>query len=207
MIRTLKNILRPLLRKFRSKHSRPIYLEKSPPGLKIHLGSGDVNLQGWVNIDARPSAHIHLQSIDFHLNEFSDTSISEIYLCHVLEHFDFDEGVALLTNLKNKLISGGCLRISVPDFDQLIQVYESGGRDLKKIQYALMGGQDYEYNFHRSVFNRESLSELLERLEFRVIKHWDSREDFGVSIGDWSEGKFDTPQGAIPISLNLKAYK
>ena len=29
-------------------------------GLRLHLGCGDVNISGWVNIDARSFDHVHL---------------------------------------------------------------------------------------------------------------------------------------------------
>ena len=39
-----------------------IYVKHTEPGLRLHLGSGEINLQGWVNIDARSFKHTHLQT-------------------------------------------------------------------------------------------------------------------------------------------------
>ena len=44
-------------------------------------------MQGWINIDAQGENHIQIIEKDFKLECFSDKSISEIYLSHVLEHF------------------------------------------------------------------------------------------------------------------------
>lgn len=186
---------------------KPVYPRASDGGLKIHLGAGPINIQGWVSIDARQAPHIHMQSEGFALNEFADGGISEIYMCHVLEHFSFEETRTVLNTLRKKLKVGGVLRLSVPDFDQLIAVYHSSGNNLELIKSALMGGQDYEYNFHKGVFNKSLLSNLLISCGFNCVQTWNTLEDFGVDLGDWSNKGFDTPTGNIPVSLNIKAVK
>lgn len=186
---------------------KPVYPKASDCGLKIHLGAGPINIQGWVSIDARQAPHIHLQSEGFALNEFADGGISEIYMCHVLEHFSFEEARTVLNTLRKKLKVGGVLRLSVPDFDQLIAIYHSSGNNLEPIKSALMGGQDYEYNFHKGVFNKPLLSNLLISCGFNGVQTWNTLEDFGVDLGDWSNKGFDTPTGNIPVSLNIKAIK
>ncbi len=186
---------------------KPVYPRGSDAGLRIHLGAGPINIQGWISIDARQAPHIHLQSEGFSLNEFADGGISEIYMCHVLEHFSFKEVETVLDTLRKKLKVGGVLRLSVPDFDQLISIYHSSGSNLESIKSALMGGQDYVYNFHKAVFNRSLLSNLLISSGFNSVQTWNTLEDFGVDLGDWSSKGFDTPSGNIPVSLNIKAIK
>jgi len=192
---------------FKHREVLPLYPKYSSPGLKVHLGSGTINLQGWVNIDTRQAPHIHLQANNFDLSEFNDNSIREIYMCHVLEHFSFVEVEKLLSNLHRKLSPGGVLRLSVPDFDQLIRIYQSNNNDISSIRYALMGGQDYEYNFHKSVFNSSSLSDMLLSCGFKHLQAWNTREDFGENLGDWSNKSFKTFKGNIPVSLNIKGIK
>lgn len=187
-----------------SDKSLPVYVAPMPPGLKVHLGSGPINIQGWINVDARAYEHVHVVSDGFELREFADGAISEIYLCHVLEHFSFEEAEALLKSLKVKLRQGGVIRISVPSFDRLIEVYKLSGSDITKVKFALMGGQDYQYNFHKSLYNLKSLRELLEHCGYSNVLEWETLADFGVDLGDWSNGTFATKHGALPISLNLK---
>lgn len=187
--------------------NKPVFPKAGDGGLKIHLGAGPINIQGWVSIDARHAPHIHLESEGFALDEFADGAISEIYMCHVLEHFSFEEIKAILRNLHKKLKVGGLLRLSVPDFDSLVTVYHSNGNNLELIKLALMGGQDYAHNFHKSVFNRATLSRLLIEHGFIQAETWETYAEFGVHIGDWSEANFSTPKGEVPISLNLRARK
>jgi predicted SAM-dependent methyltransferase len=173
----------------------------------VHLGAGPINIQGWINIDARSDSHIHLQSDGFDLNEFADGALSEIYMCHVLEHFSFEESKDILRNLHKKLKVGGVLRLSVPDFDRLIAVYHSNGNDLEFVKKALMGGQDYMYNYHKSIYNNALLANLLLSCGYSAPEEWSTQEDFGIDLGDWSSNKLSTPGGYFPISLNIKALK
>ena len=42
----------------------PIFT-KNNDGIKVHLGSGEINLQGWINIDANQNTHIHMIDKNF----------------------------------------------------------------------------------------------------------------------------------------------
>ncbi len=87
--------------------SPPIFALKDRNGPKIHLGPGNINLQGWINIDALNLSHIHIVDSELLLNEFLDGTVSIFYLCHVLEHFSMREGEMLLKRIYKKLNSGG----------------------------------------------------------------------------------------------------
>ena len=199
--------MKRLLRGPEAEVSKPLHPELRGSGLRIHLGAGPINILGWVNIDARDAAHIHLQSSGFDLKEFSECAVSEIYMCHVLEHFSFEEAKTTLKTMHSKLRVGGVLRLSVPDFDQLVAIYQASGNDLELIKRALLGGQDYEYNFHKAVFNKKLLSDLLMSCGFNHIQNWSTQADFGIDLGDWSNKGFETPVGNIQVSLNIKAMK
>lgn len=203
----IKSITNHLYNEREPKVDNPIYPNVRGSGLRIHLGAGPINIQGWINIDARDGSHIHLQSNRFDLKEFTAGGVSEIYMCHVLEHFSFEEVKTVLKTLHFKLRVGGVLRLSVPDFDQLIAIYQATGSDLELIKRALMGGQEYEYNFHKTVFNKSLLSDLLISCGFCHIQSWNTQDDFGIDLNDWSNKGFATPRGNILVSLNLKAMK
>ncbi|MFT5452216.1 MAG: putative SAM-dependent methyltransferase [Enterobacterales bacterium] len=187
--------------------SVPVYAKTAGEGIKLHIGAGEVNVQGWVNVDGRKFEHTHFVSDGFDLKEFSDNSIEEIYLCHVLEHFSFQDGENLLKYFRTKIMVGGVLRISVPNFDALVTAYKANGDDVESIKSALMGGQNYDYNYHKAIFNKKSLALMLKQCEFSEAIEWKTEEDFGIGLGDWSNGTISTPDNKIPISLNLKAIK
>jgi predicted SAM-dependent methyltransferase len=215
MIKKIKYILKVCQKYFQYFHRAnqhydkpvPVYTKPLDVGLKVHLGAGPINIQGWVNIDARSDLHIHLQSDGFDLNEFVDGALSEIYMCHVLEHFSFEESKVILNNLYKKLKVGGVLRLSVPDFDGLIAAYHSNENDLEFVKKALMGGQDYMYNYHKSIYNKALLTNLLLSCNYSAPEVWSTQVDFGIDLGDWSTKHLSTPKGGFPISLNIKALK
>ena len=189
------------------REGKPVAVKPgSVSGLRLHLGAGPINLQGWVNIDAREATHIHLTANNFDLVEFADGTLAEIYMCHVLEHFSFEESEQLLRNFHRKLKPGGTLRISVPHFDHLIAIYKANSDNLEIVKRALMGGQDYEYNFHKSIYNKTLLSSLMLSCGYASPQEWTTAEEFGADLGDWSNKNFDTPAGSFPVSLNVKAF-
>ena len=174
---------------------RKTTLNHKSSGLRLHLGAGNVDFSGWINIDARPLNHIHLVDLDLSLNKFSDHSVSAIYICHVLEHFSFQDVDKLIRKFVLKLEPNGTIFISVPDFHKINSLY-SKTNDISCISSALLGGQDYEYNFHKSIFDFNSLYNLLNRYHFRDIEVWSPSDIFSHPPVDFS---------SHPLSLNIRA--
>ncbi len=186
--------------------SIPIYSNNNGNGLKIHLGSGEVNLQGWVNIDARKFKHTHLVSNGFQLDKFKDSSVSEVYFCHVLEHFSFKDSEELLNRIYKILEPGGVIRVSVPDIKKLIDIYIEQ-KKIDTIKRAVMGGQNYENDFHKSIYDYNELKRILEKNNFKNVETWNTMDFFGQSIEDWSDGYYKINGRKIKISLNVVAKK
>jgi len=175
--------------------------------MKVHLGSGEVDIKGFINIDARDMKHIHIVKNDLFLNEFVDETLEMIYMCHVLEHVSHKDVVEYLKHYYNKLKTDGILRLSVPDFDKIIQIYNASGKVCDSIKTALMGGQGYAYNYHYSVFNAQSLTSLLEEAGFKTIRVWNPKDEEEFNNVDWSSRKINYDFGKFEISLNIEAVK
>ena len=165
-------------------------------GICLHIGCGTVDIQGWINIDGRAFDHTHYMSHDFDLNVFTDNSVSQIYMSHVLEHFSIIDSRHLIKHLRTKLAPGGCLLIAVPDFSKIASKYVDTG-ELSDVISALVGGQNYEYNLHKYVYDFKTLSDLLLSLGFSDIQLWDPLTTFGSNLRDSS---------LHPLSLNVIAY-
>ena len=203
----IKNIVR-LIKQSKNllTNSAPIYTERNK-GIRLHLGSGKINLQGWINIDVEDKKHIHIKEKDFKLECFTDKSISEIYLCHVLEHFTEYEISNLMEIFSKKLKKGGILRISVPNFDNILEIYKKKKNNIEKIHPILFGGQDNLYNFHKSAFNKQKLISIFKKYNFKSINEWDTLEIFGSNLGDYSNVNIKVRGIQIPVSLNICGEK
>jgi predicted SAM-dependent methyltransferase len=109
--------------------------------------------------------------------------------------------------MKRILKDGGVLRLSVPDFDRLIEVYIASDRDISTISHQLMGGQDHKFNIHYSVFNYKRLSILLDEVGFRKVMLWDPGNCQYHNFKDRASRKLKVNGKEHLISLNLEAIK
>lgn len=141
------------------------------------------------------------------LNVFPDKSADLIYASHVLEHISFREVPKVLKEWRRVLKAGGVLRISVPDFDRIIDVYSHEGNVIQAIVGVLMGAQEEAYNFHKAVFNNRYLTELLLSVGFREVREWEPGNVELHSFEDWASRSIEINGKEYPISLNLEALK
>lgn len=198
----IKRIINKIKRIFSNNANKSLSVNIEHQKPYIHLGCGDINLKGWINIDARNADHVHVLTDKITLDQFGDNSVGVIYLSHVLEHFDFKEVETLLSTFYRKLKSGGILLIAVPDFSSISEIYSSE-QSLDLLEKALMGGQDYIYNYHKSVFDFDLLTKKLSKAGFQNSMKYDTINEFGKDIGDFSTYNIKDKL----ISLNVKSFK
>ncbi|MBP5973268.1 methyltransferase domain-containing protein [Brasilonema sp. CT11] len=173
----------------------------------LHLGCGYINHPKFVNIDGLPAPHIHyIRPID-NLSCFKRDTVDLIYASHCLEHFPHAKVPEVLTEWFRVLKQGGILRLSVPDFDLLLDIYKDSGNDINTIITALMGGQDYKYNFHMIAFNKASLSALLKNAGFREVEEWLPGSSELTTFEDHSVCEFLVNGQKYPVSINIQAIK
>lgn len=177
--------------------------------MKLHLGCGKRFIPGFIHIDAVDYPHVdHVSTIE-NLSFIPDGSVDLIYNCHVLEHFKRRDVLKVLKEWNRTLKPGGVLRVSVPDFSSLCEVYMRYGKDLGLVIGALFGRQDYLYNIHYNVFDFTSLSALLGEAGFEEVKRYDWRETEHADIDDYSQAyipHMDKENGLL-ISLNVECKK
>jgi len=174
----------------------------------LHIGCGRTNSPEFINVDAQPFAHVHVVTDNItSLPDFSNGTVDLVYMCHILEHIKRNDLKDVLLEMKRVLKNGGVLRLSVPDFDRLIEVYNNSGKDINTISRQLMGGQDSEYNIHYSVFNHRRLSELLREVGFREVVSWDPDNCQYHNFKDRASRRLKVNGKEYLISLNLEAIK
>jgi len=174
----------------------------------LHVGCGSITSPEFINLDALPYAHVHVvtEQLD-NLADFPDDTVDLVYMCHVLEHVKTPQVASVLHEMRRVLKVGGVLRLSVPDFDRLIEVYQAADGDVEVIRKQLMGGQESEYNIHYGLFNHRSLSGLLREIGFRSVRPWDPRHCQYHDFKDKATKVVTVGNESFAISLNLEAAK
>ena len=179
--------------------------------LKLHIGCGKRFIPGFVNIDQVAFPHVdHVQDIH-RLPNFADASASVIYACQVIEYFDRETVVEVLTEWRRVLAPGGILRLSVPNFAVISKLYQAGFK-LELFLGTLYGripdGKG-AFNYHRTTYDEPSLRALLQKLGFCDISLWDWRETEHAHIDDFSQAYFphmDKERGML-FNLNMQGRK
>ena len=211
MRRVLADVQRNLKRRLsflKRRFAHPPYPVDGGKEMLLHIGCGKINSPEFINIDAQPYAHVHVVTDDIsRLDGFADETADLIYMCHVLEHMRAPQVEDVLQEMKRILKVGGILRLSVPDFDRLLDVYKAAGEDLNAIHMQLMGGQDSQYNVHYCAFNQRSLSELLRTVGFAAVRPWDPSNCQHHDFKDKAGKVMRVGDQSFAISLNLEAVK
>jgi len=175
--------------------------------LNLHLGCGDINHPQFINVDGLPAPHIHyVRKID-DLSFLAANKVDLIYACHCLEHFSHLKVYYVLTEWFRVLKKDGVLRLSVPDFDLLLDIYKDNKNSTYSIVGMLMGAQDYKYNFHMVIFNRSGLTELLLKVGFSEVREWQPHSSELTTFDDSSGREILINGKYYPVSLNLEAIK
>lgn len=195
------------LGKIQRQFLRPPLPKLDNEAVNLHLGCGSINHPNFINIDGLPSPHIHyIRAID-DLSPFKENSVDLIYASHCLEHFPYATVPKVLDEWFRVLKHDGILRLSVPDFDLLLKIYYAHGNDINNIVGPLMGGQDYKFNFHMTVFNKASLTDLLILTGFKHVSEWQPGSSELTTLNDCSILKLKIDDKEYPLSLNLEAIK
>jgi predicted SAM-dependent methyltransferase len=187
--------------------ARPPLPQLEDATVKIHLGCGSIDHPDFINIDGLPAPHVHyIRAID-NLTLFKDNSVDLVYASHCLEHFPHHQISKVLAEWFRVLKQGGILRLSVPDFDLLLKIYQENNNDLNTILTSLMGVQNYKFNFHMTVFNQSTLDTFLKSTGFRKIREWSPDSSELKKFQDCASLKLQVNGKDYPVSLNLEAVK
>ena len=180
--------------------------------IKLHLGCGKRDFgSDWIHIDGS-HAYPHIQYHDIINLPMDHNTVDLIYASHVLEYFDREEVVSILKEWYRVLTpSGGILRLAVPDFREMADLYINRGYSLDTFIGPMYGKwmMGDKYIYHKTIYDRISLSKILNDVGFKLVRYWDWK--------DVEHGKFDDhSQAYIPhmdkenghlISLNIEGIK
>lgn len=169
--------------------------------LRLNLGSGIFKLAGYINVDedatVQPDYCLHVPPLPW-----EDGTVAEIYMGHVLEHYDYADGQALLHECRRVLQPGGRLTVVVPDTRAIMgrwlgassyQVQNASGRvwrvaDLDDVcDFWLFSTM--QASRHQWAYAEETLVRAVERAGLRVRGPVDRYHDPRLSDpGFWQLG-------------------
>ena len=166
-------------------------------GLQLELGGGAGGIRpGWINIDiafAAPySCKTQLNGTEGYINSdlraripLENECVSKLFMSHILEHFDYREGVKLLREVYRCMQPGGQIRVVMPDYSAFFKACVARNEEIlcfrsraKRLAYILPGAESiadyislgvYENGQHKWIHDADSLCRLLSVLGFRNV--------------------------------------
>ena len=149
---------------------RPRTLQPVDGVLKLHLGSGEVNLPGWRNVDLAGSQADFVWDLRRPLPVRPGT-VDAVFNEHFLEHLPLRDAVDLLRQSHTLMRSGGIIRIGVPDFRRYFADYLSPKGLIEKARPGrptdLLALNELVYSYgHSSLWDATTLSQLLTEVGF-----------------------------------------
>jgi len=180
--------------------------------LQLHLGCGKRFIPSFVHIDLEDFPHIDYRHNIASLPMFEDDSVDLIYSSHSIEYFDRIEVMRVLIEWRRVLKVGGKLRLAVPDFEALVEVYKKYA-NLGLILGPLYGMMEVKNKdvsiYHKTVYDYQSLARILQEVGFNEIDRYDWRKTLHRDYDDFSQAyvpHMDKENGTL-ISLNIEAKK
>ena len=179
--------------------------------LKVNMGCGRRDFgTNWIHIDGGNYSHLDYSSLT-NLEQFENNSVDLIYSSHVIEYFDREEVNTLLEEWRRVIKFGGILRLAVPNFEVLANMYTHGKIELPQVLGPLFGKMymDGQKIYHKTTYDFDSLKEVLTNLGFNDIMHYDFRDVEHGNFDDHSQAfipHMDKEQGQL-ISLNVECKK
>jgi predicted SAM-dependent methyltransferase len=183
--------------------ARDIYAPTAIHRHKLHLGSGDHRIRGWINVDFSAAMPVDVVADLTREMPFRSGSVDLIHSEDFIEHVDASSGKLVLRECHRILRSGGVMRVLTPDLRALIgEIYVR--RDQRHIRwcraYLDAAGPCESLNMHvrmggdhRFVYDEEHLASLLREIGFEVrhvrynwskepeLRYLDLR-DFGLNL-------------------------
>ena len=145
---------------------------------KLHLGCGEIHLEGYLNIDFPPSSHPvqTLSGADYFQDittlTFPKESIQEIRLHHVFEHFSRPVAAALISSWWSWLVVDGILHIEVPDFYKcaliIVNPFSAERAKMKALRH-IFGSHEAPWAHHLEGWTKQIITRLLSLFGYTVL--------------------------------------
>jgi predicted SAM-dependent methyltransferase len=179
------------------------YLSANPVA-KIQLGCGGNLLDGWLNTDGQCDGWFHPNSVKLNAAEsfaLPDAVFDYVYSEHVIEHLTYWQGQNMLQESFRIMKPGARLRISCPDFQFLLDLYQNPSElmtdymqqtkpDWAPYPNAIFTINNYVRDWgHKFIYDQNTLQACLQAAGFDQIEQFDIRNSNDVNLAnleaDW----------------------
>lgn len=135
---------------------------------KLNLGCGPDYRPGYWNVDADPNvkADEHADILTYE----PKVSYPVVYMKHVAEHLPIAEIPGFFARVYSWLVPGGTFVIDGPNLQAMcrrVALKEPWNWDDVKM---LLGGQETDFDYHRSGWSPSFLTQLLKEAGFREVR-------------------------------------
>jgi ubiquinone/menaquinone biosynthesis C-methylase UbiE len=137
--------------------------------LLLHLGSQQVVLPGFVNLDANPQSPLEIKA-DVSNLPYDSNSVDMIYCVNLLQVFSHRQVDNVLQEWCRVLKIGGLLILVVPDMEKILLNYHLGKFSWEQVNYYLFGEQKNNYDYHYNGFDAFSIKSHLINAHFRLLE-------------------------------------
>ncbi len=170
---------------------------------RLHIG-GREKRQGWEILNILPGPDVDHIGDAVDLSRFVDGSFEAVYASHVLEHFDYKDGLLrALKEWQRVLQPGGVLHLSVPDLDilahLLLQKHKLDVRQRFEVMRMVFGGHMDAHDYHLVGLNQDFLGVYLGQAGFERVQR--------VQRHDLFRDTSNMVVAGTAISLNVNAFK
>jgi predicted SAM-dependent methyltransferase len=161
---------------------------------KLQIGAGPNNFPGWLNTDYTPIAGQAFldATAPFPL---PDQSFDYVFSEHVIEHFNYWEGLDMLRESYRIMRPGGRIRVVTPNLSQLVRLFENADdpyiqRKLQAVNYwpktpdnagLILNLELHDWG-HQFVYSATLLGDSLKRAGFRNIRQYQVGESDDPSL-------------------------
>ena len=148
---------------------------------KLHVGSGPVLLEGWINVDNQPYRGID-QVLDIREGiPYSDLEF--IFAEHFIEHLAYDDAMKFLRDCRRALADNGVLRLTTPNLDWVwMTQYHLGqwSQASEAVRDCFWMNKAFRGWGHQFLYNAQTLTECLRDAGFATVErcnYGESRHD------------------------------
>lgn len=137
---------------------------------RLNVGCGHKPLEGWINVDLRPLPGVDITATADNV-PLPAGSCAALTSAHLMEHFmEEDLRRRVLPHWFSLLKPGGSLTAIVPDGGAMMRAWVAGDMDFETLRLITYGQQEYDGDFHFTMFTPASLGKLLEEAGFTSVE-------------------------------------